>query len=252
LPPSTGSFSVDLIVEFSKPFAEWTQADTNSALAQIATTANVPRNTVILTSLTPGSTITGVEITNVATYAEALTIQNRIEIIVFTGLGGYIVISVRIIQPVLQSNICFPAGTLVRTDQGEIAIDLLQPGKHTLGGHVIQHITKTITTEKYLIHVGKNALGRNKPTRSTVLTKDHKIEFEGQLTPAYRFLDYSENVKKVKYSGELLYNVLLTEYGVMNVNNLRCETLEPSSPIACVYRGVAYKEVIVERNRFKR
>jgi hypothetical protein len=207
---------------------------------------------VILTGLKTGSTILEAQVIYVATYAEALAINNRLELIVFTGLGGYIIISVRIIQPVLQSNICFPAGTLVQTDQGEVAIDLLKPGVHTLERKAIQHITHTITTDKYLIHIGKDALGWNKPSRPTVLSKDHKIEFEGTLAPAYRFLDYSANVKKVKYSGELLYNVLLAEYGVMSVNNLRCETLEPSSPIACIYRGVAYKEANVERNRFKR
>jgi hypothetical protein len=83
------------------------------------------------------------------------------------------------------------------------------------------------------------------------MSKDHKVEYNGDLVPVYRLLDYFADVKKVKYSGELLYNVLLAEYGTMSVNNLTCETLEPTSPIACVYRGVAYKEVKEERGRFK-
>ncbi len=252
VPTPTDSFTVEIIVNFSKPFAAWTQADTTSALAQIATTANVPVNSVILTGLKAGSTILEAQVIYVATYAEALAIKNRLEVIVFTGLGGYIIISVRIIQPVLQSNICFPAGTLVKTDQGEIAIELLKPGVHTVERKTIEHITKTMTTEQYLIRIEKDALRWNKPSRSTVLTKDHKIEFEGALIQAYHLLDYSEKVKKVKYTGEILYNVLLAERGVMSVNNLWCETLEPSSPIACIYRGVTYKEVKVERNRFKR
>jgi hypothetical protein len=252
MPTPTDSFSVDIAVKFSKPFAEWTQADTTSALAQIAATANVTGDRVILKALTSGSTILEAQVLYVATYAEALAIQNRLDVIVFTGLGGYIVIGVRIIQPVLQSNICFPAGTLVRTDQGEVAIDLLQPGKHTLGGKAIQHLTRTQSRDTYLIHVGKDALGWNKPSRPTVLTKDHKIEYEGALIQAHRLSSYSENVTKVKYNGEVLYNVLLAEYGTMSVNNLRCETLDPTSPIACVYRGVAYKEVKAAKGRFKR
>jgi len=150
--------------------------------------------------------------------------------------------------PALQSNICFPAGTPIRTDQGEVAIEQLQPGKHTLDRQAIKHITQTITTDKYLIRVEKCAFGKNKPTKPTVMSKDHKIEYEGDLVPAYRFLDYVEGVKKVKYSGEILYNVLLEGYGIMSVNNLRCETLEPTSPIACVYRGVAYKKEIVAQD----
>jgi carbon monoxide dehydrogenase subunit G len=153
--------------------------------------------------------------------------------------------------PVLQSNICFPAGTPIKTDQGEVAIEQLQPGKHTLGRQAIKHITQTITSDNYLIRIEKGAFGKNKPTKPTVMSKDHKIEYEGDLVPAYRFLDYVEGVKKVKYSGEILYNVLLEGYGTMSVNNLRCETLEPTSPIACVYRGVAYKKEIVAQGRFK-
>jgi hypothetical protein len=116
---------------------------------------------------------------------------------------------------------------------------------------MIKHITQTISTDKYLIRVGKDVFGKNKPTKPTVMSKDHKIEFHGELVPAYRFLDYSEDVKKVKYSGEILYNVLLEEYGTMSVNNLRCETLDPTSPIGCLYQGVAYKERKIENTRFK-
>jgi hypothetical protein len=151
----------------------------------------------------------------------------------------------------LISNICFPAGTKVRTDQGEVFIEAIRPGIHTIHKKAIQHVTKTISTDKYLIRVEQHALGKNKPTKPTVMSKDHKVEYDGYLVPVYRLLDYLTGVKKVKYSGELLYNVLLAEYGTMSVNNLTCETLEPTSPIACVYRGVAYKEVKEERGRFK-
>jgi hypothetical protein len=151
----------------------------------------------------------------------------------------------------MQSNICFPAGTLIRTDQGEFAIEQLQPGKHTLGRQAIKYITHTITSDKYLVLIEKGAFGKNKPTKPTVMSKDHKIEYNGELVPAYRFLDYMSSVKKVKYSGEILYNVLLEQYGTMSVNNLQCETLDPTSPIACVYRGVAYKKEKVTQGRWR-
>ena len=89
--------------------------------------------------------------------------------------------------------------------------------------------------DKYLIRFEQNALGRNVPDKKTIMTKDHQIMFEGRLVPAYRFLDFSEQVKKVKYSGETLYNVLLKEHGLMNVNNLLCETLHPDNIIAKLY-----------------
>jgi hypothetical protein len=81
----------------------------------------------------------------------------------------------------------------------------------------------------------RHALNRNCPSQKTIMTKDHKIEFEGRMVPAYRFLDYSDQVKKVKYNGEVLYNVLLDQYGKMEVNNLVCETLHPENIIAKLY-----------------
>jgi len=188
---------------------------------------------------------------SIKTYDEALVIQYKLNNIIFTGLGTYIIISVTIIPPVVPSNICFPAGTLIRTDQGEVAIEHLQRGKHTLGRKTIKHITQTISTDKYLIRVEKGAFGKNKPTQLTLMSKDHKIELQGEMVPSYRLLDYTDQVKKVKYNGEILYNVLLGQHGIMSVNNLRCETLDPTSPIGCLYRGVAYKEEKVEKIRFK-
>jgi hypothetical protein len=57
------------------------------------------------------------------------------------------------------------------------------------------------------------------------------------LVSAERFLINSDHVHKVKYSGELLYNVLLENYSTMNVNNLICETLHPDNIIAKLYSG---------------
>ena len=67
------------------------------------------------------------------------------------------------------------------------------------------------------------------------MTKDHQIEFEGRLVPAERFLDYTGDVKKVNYTGEILYNVLLANHSRMNVNGLVCETLHPDNIIAKLY-----------------
>jgi hypothetical protein len=79
------------------------------------------------------------------------------------------------------------------------------------------------------------------------MTKDHKIEFEGRLVPAERFLDYSSEIKKVNYRGEILYNVLLAKYSRMNVNGLVCETLHPENIMAKLYTN-RYAED--ERNKF--
>jgi uncharacterized membrane protein len=139
--------------------------------------------------------------------------------------------------PTPISNICFPAGTPIKTDQGSVNIDLLDKHIHTINKHTILHITRTTTLDKYLIKFEKNALNRNCPSQKTIMTKDHLLEFQGRMVPAYRFLDFSDQVKKVKYNGEVLYNVLLAQHGKMEVNNLVCETLHPDNIIAKLYTG---------------
>ena len=98
------------------------------------------------------------------------------------------------------------------------------------------------------------------------MTKDHKVLYNNTLVPAYKFVSYNltnkrkhnssslkrnyykepeirvginifKEVKRVNYTGELLYNVLLENYGVMSVNNLICETLHPNNLIAKIYRN---------------
>jgi hypothetical protein len=147
--------------------------------------------------------------------------------------------------PTPTSNICFPAGTPIQTDQGIVNIEQLDKNIHTINSQPILQVTKTVTLDKYLICFEKSSLGRNIPNKKTIMTKDHKIEFQGQMVPAYKMLDYSKDIKKVKYSGEVLYNVLLAEHSLMNVNGLMCETLHPENIIAKLYNGDFTEE---ERN----
>ena len=55
------------------------------------------------------------------------------------------------------------------------------------------------------------------------------------MREAKYFLDNYEGVVKVKYHGEVLYNVLMETHSQMSVNNLICETLHPNNIIAKLY-----------------
>ena len=81
----------------------------------------------------------------------------------------------------------------------------------------------------------KNALGLNYPNEKTIMSKGHRLYFQGQMCEAYTFIGQFKNVKKVKYTGEILYNVLLGEHSLMKVNNLICETLHPDNIIAKLF-----------------
>jgi hypothetical protein len=145
------------------------------------------------------------------------------------------------------SNICFPAGTPIKTDQGLFPIENLQSSKKTINKYTInkqpiQHITKTVSQDTHLICFEQHAIWPNVPSEKTIMTKEHKILFEGRYVAAEKFLSLSKKVTKVKYNGELLYNVLLENYGTLQVNNLVCETLHPDNLIAKLYNNYTEAE----------
>ena len=138
-------------------------------------------------------------------------------------------------EPVPISDICFRANTPIETDQGIIAINKINPNKHTIHNNLIIGITKTITFDKYLIGFKQNALGLNYPTENTVMSKNHKVFYNGKMIEAHKFIGHFENVYKIKYEGEILYNVLMETHSKMRVNNMVCETLHPDHIIAKLY-----------------
>jgi hypothetical protein len=165
-----------------------------------------------------------------------LTFDNSGNLYCSTSNGKIIKIPSVIPPPV--SNICFPAGTPVQTDQGLIPIDKINTNSHTIRNNKIVTITRTITQDKNLVCIEKDALGKNIPNERTLISRNHELFYNGKMIKAIELLDKinnTETVYKVKYSGEVLYNVLLDKHDKMIVNNLICETLNPVNGIARMY-----------------
>jgi surface protein len=137
------------------------------------------------------------------------------------------------------ANICFPGNTPVLTDQGEVAIEKLDLTKHTIRKRSIVAVTKVKYTDKHLICIEKDSFGKNIPCRRTVTTGDHEIFYKGMMVAAKKFVNLVDGVRKVKYTGDILYNVLLKTHDKMMVNNMIVETLNPSSIIAQAYMATA-------------
>jgi alpha-tubulin suppressor-like RCC1 family protein len=135
----------------------------------------------------------------------------------------------------VSSVICFPAGTLVTSDQGKIPIQELKLGQHTLRGKTILAVTETYNLDKEMVCIEKDALRKNCPHRQTFISTRHKIYYKGKMKAAYRFVGHQKGFSYVPYQGEKLYNVLLEEYGTMNVHGMICETLHPANPVAIYY-----------------
>ena len=151
------------------------------------------------------------------------------------GLVGSVRVYELVTEEVIPSNICFPRGTPISTNQGIVPIEKLNPSIHTIRNKKIVAITKTITQEKHLVCFEKNALGENIPSQKTVMTRNHRVFYNGKMIEAKKFIDKVENVNNINYSGEILYNVLMEKSDKMLVNNLICETLDPENCVAKLY-----------------
>ena len=172
------------------------------------------------------------------------------------GLNNLVLTNSITIQPISGppslppiSNVCFPSGTPISCDQGMIPIEKINCDFHTISNNKIVAITETISQDKYLVCFGKHSLGFNYPNAKTAMSKHHKLYYNGKMIETINFLDDFENVKKVKYNGEVLYNILLEKYGKVTVNNMICETLHPENLVAKIYTSnldVDYKNQIIK------
>ena len=133
--------------------------------------------------------------------------------------------------------ICFPAGTPVLTDQGEVPIDKIDTNKHTIQGKQIVSLIKSVPSTCYLVCIEKNSLANNVPKRRTFITRDHKIMYQNQMIKAEKLCQISSNFYMLKYNNLPVYNVLLKDHSTMNINNLIVETMYPKHILAKIYSG---------------
>ncbi|MDB4277869.1 leucine-rich repeat protein [Gammaproteobacteria bacterium] len=148
-------------------------------------------------------------------------------------IGGKSGITVELLlPPPPPTPICFPAGTPVTTDQGLVAIEKLNTDKHTIRGKEIVAITQTRPLQKHIVCFEKDSLSKNVPSQETRCSMQHKVFYKREMMKARDIVKLCENVSLVPYNGETLYNVLLKKQGMMMINNLICETLDPKNIMA--------------------
>jgi len=144
------------------------------------------------------------------------------------------------------SVICFPAGTPVSCDQGVIAINNINVKKHTIRGKKIVAITRTITEEKHLVCIQKDAFSKNIPCQDTITSTNHSFFYKGRMNKAKDLVNMIDNVRFVEYDGCVLYNVLLEKHDKMVVNNLIAETLHPENKIAKIFNYFSQRNFSID------
>jgi hypothetical protein len=147
----------------------------------------------------------------------------------YNTIGNKSGITVVDLTPPPPEPICFPQGTPVLTNLGPIAIEKLNPDKHTIRGKEIVAITQSRPLQKHIVCFGKDSLSKNVPSQQTLCSMEHKVFYKGDMIKARNLVDLCENVIFVPYNGETLFNVLLKKHDKMMINNLICETLHPDN-----------------------
>jgi hypothetical protein len=127
---------------------------------------------------------------------------------------------------ITTSLVCFAEGTPVTTDQGPVAIELIDPAVNTIDNKRIVSITKGGTTDPNLVLLKKDCLGPNKPSQDTVLTLLHQVLYQGRMLQAQAL----PNKELIPYTNTPVYNVELETLDTMVVNNLIVETAYPKTP----------------------
>lgn len=138
---------------------------------------------------------------------------------------------------IIPSDICFSKNTPIVTDQGIVNIENINTSIHSIRHHPIHQITKSISMLKHLVCFEKDSMGKNYPSKRTIVSQEHNIYHGGKLVRASDLLDKYSDVHLVPYHGEILYNILMKNHDKVIVNNMICETLHPDNVVAKIYNN---------------
>jgi hypothetical protein len=131
--------------------------------------------------------------------------------------------------------ICLTGDTIIKTDQGYKKIENVDINVDTIESKKIKVVTKTLSFEKYIICIEKDALSKNIPNKNTYITKDHNILYKDKMIPAKELIGKIERVYEIKYENQILYNILMDNIYTYKANNITVETLDPNGIFAKLY-----------------
>lgn len=141
--------------------------------------------------------------------------------------------------------ICFLEDTPINTDQGILPINKIIAGVNTIDNKRIVAVTQTMDENTFLVCFKKDSLGDNVPNQDTITSRYHSVEYKGEMIEAHQFLESVENVVKLEYTGQVMYNILMDKHEKIIVNNLVCETLHPDNPYAEKYNTPDFNKISI-------
>ena len=134
------------------------------------------------------------------------------------------------------SPVCFLAGTLIATPEGERAIEELVVGDLVTtpsGPQPVKFVARSTrslnalrATGRMPIHIPAGALGAHGPSRDTFLTASHAVLLEDQLVEAGALVNGKTIVQMNDHDSLFLtyYNIELEAHALIRANGLQAET----------------------------
>jgi hypothetical protein len=138
-------------------------------------------------------------------------------------------------------NTCFPAGTVISLDQGDVEIQHIDVSTHTINGERILAISRVTPDSKHVVRVEKDAFAPNCPSQTFECSRAHElISPSGERQTAEKWVN-NKQITFVKNTHWDLYNVVLKHHGTMKVYNLEVDTLNPVR--ASAYAAIARQSI---------
>ena len=138
-----------------------------------------------------------------------------------------------------QSNIvatgCFTEDVLVKTSEGLIKIKDINK-KHIISNQKVLGIAKIKYSQSKIVTVKKDAFGENQPSEEINVAPYHLFLINNILTPIVDEIN-GTTIFLRKYEDEYLYNIILEENAIVEVNNMSVQSLDNKSLIAKIFDG---------------
>jgi hypothetical protein len=122
----------------------------------------------------------------------------------------------------LSGDECFPAHTLIPTDQGIVEVQDLTP-THSIKNNFISDVVRSVNVCDYMIMFDKDSLGPNMPDRDLLISRQHRIFFNKKKTRAEEFLN-GVTIRKHHTGHNLMFKINMQRFAYIKCYNLMVET----------------------------
>ncbi|WP_187829776.1 Hint domain-containing protein [Labrys sp. KNU-23] len=135
---------------------------------------------------------------------------------------------------------CFLAGSLIRTADGEIAVEKIQVGYEIVvsingkdelrpvtwvgSAHVLSNPSRPLDMGGYPVRILKDAIAEGVPYQDLLVTSEHSFFFEGKLVPIRMLVNGRSIFYDRSFQTYTYYHVELAQHGIIHANGMLSES----------------------------